>query len=109
MKATQELVMAFARAVWTDVHGYVELDRDEIEKGVQAVLDLIEQEQPQVQPFTFTGYPDNPVYLHPSCGTVVDVSPINTDTKDSVDAGECDCENTMPWLRIYVEKKEQGR
>jgi len=49
MKATQELVMAFTRAVWTDVHGYVELDRDEIEKGVQAVLDLIMPDQEHAQ------------------------------------------------------------
>jgi hypothetical protein len=55
--------------------------------------------------FTFPGYPDNPVYLHPVCGTVVDVSPLSGDAVDAVDAGECDCENTGPWLRIYVECK----
>jgi hypothetical protein len=60
---------------------------------------------PEVEPFAFAGYPDNPVYIHPTCGTVVDVSPLNKDTRDAVDRGECDCENTMPWLRVYVEKQ----
>lgn len=52
-------------------------------------------------PFRFAGYPDNPVYIHPACGTVVDVVPGN-DTDKAVTAGECDCENTSPWKLIYV-------
>lgn len=55
---------------------------------------------PDVVPFVFAGYPDNPVFLH-GCGTVVDVVE-GSDTWDQVRAGECDCENTGPWKRIYV-------
>jgi hypothetical protein len=42
-----------------------------------------------IEPFRFSGYPDNPVYIHPSCGTVVDVV-AGSDTSDSVSQGECD-------------------
>jgi len=67
---------------------------------------------PDVQPFVHSGYPDNPVFIHPSCGTVIDADPAMRGIEGSVwsdiAAGECDCENTAPWLRIYVEKQEKA-
>jgi hypothetical protein len=66
------------------------------------MLDEWLSEEPDVEPFTFAGFPDNEVYLHP-CGTVVDTVP-GSDTEADVKAGQCDCENTAPWQRIYVEK-----
>ena len=68
--------------------------------GIQAVLDLV----PNAVPFTFDGYPDNEVYLHP-CGTVVDVLPGQNDTRAAVEHGDCDCEGGQAWARIYVEKR----
>lgn len=62
------------------------------------------EDVPDLEPFTFPGYPDNEVYLH-KCGTVTDVLPGPNDTRACIEAGECDCENTSPWMRIYVEKR----
>lgn len=98
MKVTQAMIDAFGETL-------ERVPRREIEEGIQAVLDLIERERPDVEPFTFAGYPDNPVYLHPTCGTVLDVSPDGTTDRDQqVNLGECDCENTVPWRKIYVER-----
>lgn len=100
MKVSDEIVTRFRQA-----SPYVYrrmLEPGQTREHLQAALDTL----PDVQPFAFAGYPDNPVYLHPTCGTVVDVSPISRDMRDAVDAGECDCENTGPWLRIYVERSK---
>jgi hypothetical protein len=67
--------------------------------GLEAVL----AEVPDVEPFTFAGYPDNEVYLHP-CGTIMDVLPGRSDVRSDVEDGVCDCENTAPWRRVYVER-----
>ena len=78
------------------------------ERATLAVLGVLAAltDVPDVEPFAFAGYPDNPVYLHATCGTVVDVSPAKpNDTLAQIDAGECDCENTSPWKRIYVERE----
>jgi hypothetical protein len=75
-------------------------------RNIGAGLEAVLRDVPDVVPFTFAGYPDHQVFLHP-CGTVVDVAP-GSDTEADVRAGACDCENTSPWMRIYVEK-EQGR
>jgi hypothetical protein len=80
------------------VRGVVPATVEECRTVVEAVL----RDVPDVVPFTFEGYPDSQVFLHP-CGTVVDVVP-GTDLWDQVQAGECDCENTSPWMRIYVER-----
>ena len=97
MKVTQEMVDAYVTATrkWSatddeDPHGGRKA-------GIQAVLDLI---QP-AEPFHFAGYPGSTVYLHPTCGTVMDAVP-GSDTWDAVQAGECDCENIAPWLPVYV-------
>lgn len=66
---------------------------------LQAVLDLIDVEE-----FRFAGYPDNQVYIHPACGTVVDVVPGRSDMRYAVAAGECDCENNGSWVRIFVQR-----
>lgn len=96
MKVTDKMIYAFCDAPDGEMTG---AEAEWIEARLQKVLDLID-----LEPFTFTGYPDNPVYLHPPCGTVVDVSPLHKDMRDCVDRGECDCENTQPWVRIYVER-----
>jgi hypothetical protein len=57
---------------------------------------------PNVVPFTFEGYPDSQVFLHP-CGTVMDVVP-GSDLEAEVRDGNCDCEGGQPWQRIYVER-----
>jgi hypothetical protein len=80
------------------VRGVVPASVDECRTVVAAVL----RDVPDVEPFAFAGYPDNPVFLHP-CGTVTDAKE-GTDLWDQVQAGECYCENTQPWHRIYVEK-----
>jgi hypothetical protein len=68
---------------------------------------MSELTQPVLVPFAFPGYPDNPVYLH-RCGTVIDVVPgSHGDAAEAVAAGECDCESTSPWMRIYVERGAQ--
>lgn len=69
-----------------------------IAAGLAAALDGV----PDVEPFAFAGYPDSEVFLHP-CGTVVDAVS-GSGTMHSIKDGECDCENTAPWMRIYVEK-----
>lgn len=74
--------------------------REQARKAVQAVLSGL----PDVEPFTFTGHEGLRVYIH-QCGTVIDVSPADPATAEQVAAGECDCENTSPWRRIYVEKE----
>ena len=71
-------------------------------RNLIAGLEVALRDVPEVRPFTFPGYPDSEVYLH-GCGTVVDVLPGPNDTRECVEAGECDCENTSPWMRIYVE------
>lgn len=95
MKVTQEMIQKFESS-----GGAAALaGGDGMCVGLEAVL----ADVPDVVPFTFAGYPDNPVYLH-KCGTVVDVGPIGTEIRAQVEAGECDCENTSPWMRIFVEK-----
>ena len=104
MKITQQMISAFTKAVWLDDSpaAYRELDSDEIKAGLAAAL----RDMPDVVPFAFDGYPDNPVYLHPACGAVVDVSSLGIGASfEQVDRDECDCENTSPWLRIYVERE----
>lgn len=96
MNVTDHMIYQFAgepEVTATDAHA--------IRSGLERALKSV----PDVEPFTFAGYPDNPVYIHPTCGTVVDVSPAGKDMRAAVDAGECDCENIGPWLRIYVERK----
>lgn len=104
MKVTQAMIDAFRAAPIP--HGW---KGDELlTANLQAVLDLIEQDRPDVEPFTFTGHPNLYVYLHPACGTVVDADPVHAGVEGSVyqqvQDGECDCENTSPWKRIYVER-----
>jgi hypothetical protein len=91
VKVTEEKIQAFEQASGRSV------GRDSL-AGLEAILGNV----PDVEPFTFFGYPDNPVFLHP-CGTVVDARE-GTDLWGQVQAGECDCENTAPWMRIYVER-----
>lgn len=71
-------------------------------RSIGAGLEEALRSVPDVEPFTFAGYPDSEVYLHP-CGTVVDAVP-DSGTMHSIKAGECDCESGAPWMRIYVEK-----
>lgn len=98
MKPTQQMIYAFAgepEITATDAHA--------IEAGLAAAL----KDVPDVVPYTFTGFPSLIAYIHPPCSTVVDVDPAHAGIKGSlyeqVANGECDCENTSPWLRIYVE------
>lgn len=91
MKVTQKMIDLFRE--------YNPAARN-IANGLRAAL----VDVPDVQPFTFRGSLDNPVYIH-QCGTVIDVVP-GSETDDQVQAGECDCENTSPWLRIYVDYAE---
>lgn len=58
----------------------------------------------EIVPFTFAGYPDIPVYLHP-CGTVLDVPAEATDLIEQLATGECDCETPGRWMLIYVERE----
>ena len=97
MKVTREIEDAFYDALKDS-----DCTVGDVHKALQAVLDSL----PDVVPFAFKGYPDNSVYLHPTCGTVVDVSPDTGAGRAEVDRGECDCENTAPWLRIYVERAQ---
>jgi hypothetical protein len=78
-------------------------DHGQITANVTAGLETVLADVPDVVPFTFAGYPDNPVFLHP-CGTVVDVVP-GSDTEADVQDGACDCETPGPWMRIYVERQ----
>ena len=106
MKPTQQMVDDFGEA-WhaRQMSGVPCQPGDKRRAGLAAAL----KDVPDVEPFAFDGYPDNPVYLHPSCGTVVDVAPIRIDMHDQAAyekwLAECDCENTGPWLRIYVERE----
>jgi hypothetical protein len=73
-------------------------------RNIMTGLDAALKDVPDVVPFAFSGYPENPVYLH-SCGTVIDVAPMpGDDTWADVEQGRCDCESRAPWLRIYVER-----
>jgi hypothetical protein len=72
---------------------------EQIRAGLQAVLDTL----PDLEPFHFTGFPNSTVYMHSTCGTVVDVVP-GSDTWEDVEQGNCDCENSAPWYRVYVRK-----
>jgi hypothetical protein len=62
--------------------------------------------KPDVEPFAFAN-DTRPVFLQ-SCGTVCDADPANegieNSTWEQIKAGGCDCENTGPWKRIYVER-----
>lgn len=97
MKVTQEMIgaaMAGADIVQVDMFG--------MEKRLQAAL----ADVPDVEPFTFGSAQAPPlaVYIH-QCGTVIDVSPADPATAEQVAAGECDCETTSPWRRVYVERE----
>lgn len=59
----------------------------------------------QFVPFTFKGYPDHPVFIH-QCGTIQDLSPLSKDALADIVAGLCDCENTSPWMKVYIKKEE---
>lgn len=96
MKPTERMILQFAgepEITATEAH--------HIEQGLTRAL----KDVPEADPFRFAGYPDREVFLHASCGTVVDAVP-GTETRGQVDRGECDCEDTSPWLRVYVEKQE---
>lgn len=107
MNPTQQMVSAFTQAVWLDDSPatYRELDSDEIKAGLAAAL----KDVPDVEPYTFTGFPNLIAYIHPPCSKVMDVDPAHAGVKwslyEQVAAGECDCENASPWLRIYVERE----
>jgi hypothetical protein len=97
MKITEHMILQFA--------GEPEIGAGAahyIEQGLTRAL----KDVPDVEPFTFPGYPDNEVYLHP-CGTVTDVLPGPSETRACVEDGACDCEGGQPWRRIYVEKTEK--
>ena len=70
-------------------------------RGLEAVL----RDVPDVQPFTFPNYPHHVTVLHPAYGTVESYDPALTGEGSMARAiaeGLCDCENTGPWLRVYV-------
>lgn len=57
------------------------------------------------KPFTFGGHENHPVYLHTTCGTIVDVD--TSDTSDdsmwsAVLRGDCDCESGGEWRQVYI-------
>jgi len=83
--------------------------KESYRKGLQEVVDEALATRPDVKPFTFAGYEGRPVFIHGSCGTIIDVDPahagIENSTFEQVRAGECDCENTGPWFRVYVGKQ----
>jgi hypothetical protein len=63
---------------------------------------------PDVEPFTFAGYRGHVTVIHSPCGTVETYDPATTGPASlsaAIAEGLCDCENTSPWLRIYVEKR----
>jgi hypothetical protein len=70
------------------------------------MIDAVLKGVPDVEPFHFAGYPDNAVYIHSTCGTVVDVVRAS-DTEACVQEGECDCETPAPWFMVYVAKQEK--
>lgn len=94
MKVTSEIAIAFLEAKNGSTRGPAQAYLDGLDAAFADV--------PDVEPFAFPGYPDNPVFLHP-CGTVIDVVP-GGDTEADVKDGACDCEGGQPWKRIYVEK-----
>lgn len=100
MKVTDEMIKAFAGG-WhaADAQG-THVPGARRRAGLEAALASV----PDVEPFTFAGYPENEVYVHP-CGTVADVVPGASVLRTCIEAGECDCESTSPWRRIYVEKQ----
>jgi hypothetical protein len=57
--------------------------------------------QMEVAPFAFRGHPDLPVFIHSNCGTVLDAVP-GSDTWVEIEQGNCDCETSGPWHRVYV-------
>jgi hypothetical protein len=73
-------------------------------RNLIAGLEEALRDVPDVVPFAFPGYRDRPVYLHP-CGTVAEVGVEDEGTAAHI--RRCDCENTEPWMRIYVERSEQ--
>lgn len=93
IEVTQEMEDAYISAAYQE-HEQVTAS---VTAGLEAVLPLL----PNVEPFAFEGT-TYPVFLH-RCGTVVD-APEGSEMREQVDAGECDCENTSPWYRIWVEK-----
>lgn len=102
MKVTEHMILQFAgepEITATDAHV--------IEQGLTRAL----KDVPDVVPFAYSGWPGaekRHVFLHPPCGTVTDADPALTGEGslwDAVQAGECDCETSAPWLRIYVERE----
>lgn len=106
MKVTQAMMDAFTAAAVAELRADPKTRRSARLVGIQAVLDLIGQDRPDVEPFAFTGHPDNMVYVHGNCGTVIDVlpQPMHRDMWADIEQGNCDCETSGPWFRIYVEK-----
>lgn len=80
------------------------------EEDARAALEVVLKDVPDVEPFTDTAARGRHAFIHPPCWTVVDADPAMKGIEGSIwtdiEAGECDCENTSPWLRIYVEKRE---
>lgn len=58
--------------------------------------------------FQFRGYPESLVFIHASCGTVIDVLP-GSDALGEVEEGNCDCESGGPWFRVYVDPDALNR
>lgn len=100
MKATQETIDRFNGANF-DGLGNADWEDGHIRAGLEAALAAV----PDVVPFTLSGYPDDLMFIH-GCGAVIDVVK-GSDAWDQVQAGECDCENTGPWERIYVLRDEK--
>jgi hypothetical protein len=93
MQVTQEMIDALARK-----SGYRELDHDAMEKGLQAVLDML----PDLAPLDFTGHP---VYFHKPCSAATVLMEEDSWTRECIENGDCDCDLAGPWLRLYAEAK----
>jgi hypothetical protein len=74
-------------------------------RNIRAGLEAALKDVPDVQPFTFLNYPHHVTVLHPPCGTVETYDPAMNgcaSMQAAIKDGLCDCENTSPWLRVYV-------
>ena len=96
MKVTEEMINTFR-------------DLNPAARNIQAGLEAVLKDVPDVVPFADPAAAGRLTYIHPSCWTVIDADPAMKGIKGSVwtdiEAGDCDCENTSPWQRIYVERE----
>lgn len=71
-------------------------------RNIAAGLAAALADAPDMEPFTYAGYAQGEVFIHP-CITVCDAR-VDSGTMNGIRNGDCDCESGAPWQRIYVRR-----